>query len=220
MAGGKETPRQKMIGMMYLVLTALLAMNVSKTILKGYVRVNESIVRGRENLEDNNKRITQAFENTIAGNAAAQPYFEKAKVAQKLIDEAKKYVDAVKLNVIGASEATTKPDTVHLKYAQRIDNYDDPSRVMGIAEPSTPQSGSLTAMEMKEKLNKVSADLLALLEGMKNDPKTKLLDDDYNNLKKKIMDLKPTDSGGEEDRTENDLRDRELLSHANGCRSL
>lgn len=199
MAGGKETPRQKMIGMMYLVLTALLAMNVSKTILKGYVRVNESIVRGRENLEDNNKRITQAFENTIAGNAAAQPYFEKAKVAQKLIDEAKKYVDAVKLNVIGASEATTKPDTVHLKYAQRIDNYDDPSRVMGIAEPSTPQSGSLTAMEMKEKLNKVSADLLALLESMKNDPKTKLLDDDYNNLKKKIMDLKPTDSGGEED---------------------
>ena len=30
MAGAKETPRQKMIGMMYLVLTALLAMNVSK----------------------------------------------------------------------------------------------------------------------------------------------------------------------------------------------
>jgi gliding motility-associated protein GldM len=199
MAGGKETPRQKMIGMMYLVLTALLAMNVSKTILKGYVRVNESIVRGRENLEKNNKNLTQAFENTIAGNAAAKPYFDKAKEAQKMIDEAKKYVDQVKLNVIGASEATTQPDTVHLKYAQRIDNYDDPSRVMGIAEPSTPQGGSLTAVEMKEKLNKCSANLLALLEGMKSDPKTKLLDDDYNNLKTKIMDLKPHDSGGEED---------------------
>jgi hypothetical protein len=33
MAGGKETPRQKMIGMMYLVLTALLALNVSSAIL-------------------------------------------------------------------------------------------------------------------------------------------------------------------------------------------
>ena len=31
MSGGKETPRQKMIGMMYLVLLALLAMNVSKS---------------------------------------------------------------------------------------------------------------------------------------------------------------------------------------------
>jgi len=199
MAGGKETPRQKMIGMMYLVLTALLAMNVSKTILKGYVRVNESIVRGRENLEENNKRITQAFENTIAGNAAAAPYLEKAKEAQKIISEAEKYIDAVKLNVIGASEETTKADTVHLKYAQRIDDYDNPSRVLGIAEPSAPQNGSLTAIEMKDKLNKASAALLAILEGMKNDPKTKLLDDDFNNLKAKIVDLKPHDSGGEED---------------------
>jgi len=199
MAGGKETPRQKMIGMMYLVLTALLAMNVSKTILKGYVRVNESIVRGRENLEENNKRITQAFENTIAGNAAAAPYLEKAKEAQKIISEAEKYIDQVKLNVIGASEETTKADTVHLRYAQRIDDYDNPSRVLGIAEPSTPQNGSLTAVEMKDKLNKASAALLAILEGMKNDPKTKLLDDDFNNLKAKIIDLKPHDSGGEED---------------------
>lgn len=37
MAGGKETPRQKMIGMMYLVLTALLALNVSKEILNAFV---------------------------------------------------------------------------------------------------------------------------------------------------------------------------------------
>ena len=30
MGGGKETPRQKMVGLMYLVLMALLAMNVSR----------------------------------------------------------------------------------------------------------------------------------------------------------------------------------------------
>jgi len=46
--GGKETPRQKMIGMMYLVLTALLAMNVSKQILHGYITVNESKKKPRE----------------------------------------------------------------------------------------------------------------------------------------------------------------------------
>ena len=34
MAGGKMSPRQKMINMMYLVLMALLALNVSKEILK------------------------------------------------------------------------------------------------------------------------------------------------------------------------------------------
>ena len=37
MAGYKETPRQKMIAMMYLVLTALLALNVSKEILNAFL---------------------------------------------------------------------------------------------------------------------------------------------------------------------------------------
>jgi hypothetical protein len=58
MAGAKETPRQKMIGMMYLVLTALLALNVSKTILDAFVAIEENIqvassneyLRGEEKL--------------------------------------------------------------------------------------------------------------------------------------------------------------------------
>ncbi|MDC1360727.1 gliding motility protein GldM, partial [Flavobacteriales bacterium] len=44
MAGGKETPRQKMIGMMYLVLTALLALNISKEVLNGFVKVENSLL--------------------------------------------------------------------------------------------------------------------------------------------------------------------------------
>ena len=43
MAGGKETPRQKMIGMMYLVLTALLALNVSTTVLDKFAFINKSL---------------------------------------------------------------------------------------------------------------------------------------------------------------------------------
>jgi hypothetical protein len=43
MSGGKETPRQKMIGMMYLVLLALLAMNVSKQIINAFVTLNNKM---------------------------------------------------------------------------------------------------------------------------------------------------------------------------------
>lgn len=43
MGGGKETPRQKMISMMYIVLTALLALNVSKQILEAYIAIEENI---------------------------------------------------------------------------------------------------------------------------------------------------------------------------------
>ena len=44
MAGGKETPRQKMIGMMYLVLTALLALQVSNAVLEKFAIINETLI--------------------------------------------------------------------------------------------------------------------------------------------------------------------------------
>ena len=51
MSGGKETPRQKMIGMMYLVLTPMLALNVSTAILKSFLIVNDSIEATNRNFE-------------------------------------------------------------------------------------------------------------------------------------------------------------------------
>src|SRR5690554_1545927 len=52
MAGGKETPRQKMIGMMYLVLTALLALNVSKEIIAAFVTINDKLDQSGEVIDN------------------------------------------------------------------------------------------------------------------------------------------------------------------------
>ncbi len=46
MSGGKETPRQKMIGLMYLVLMALLALNVTKEVLNAFVAIEENVQKG------------------------------------------------------------------------------------------------------------------------------------------------------------------------------
>ncbi|MBD3637797.1 MAG: hypothetical protein HUJ25_10620 [Crocinitomicaceae bacterium] len=51
MAGGKETPRQKMIGMMYLVLTALLALNVSKQVIAAFITLNDKLDASAENID-------------------------------------------------------------------------------------------------------------------------------------------------------------------------
>ena len=51
MAGGNASPRQKMINMMYLVLTALLAMNVSADILNAFTIVNNGIVESNDVME-------------------------------------------------------------------------------------------------------------------------------------------------------------------------
>ena len=58
MSGGNcpETPRQRMIGMMYLVLTAMLALNVSKDILDAFIVVDETLIKTKD-----------IFERTVAG---------------------------------------------------------------------------------------------------------------------------------------------------------
>ena len=63
MAGGKETPRQKMIGMMYLVLTALLALQVSNAVLEKFIFMNVSLERMASDYETKNN-------STVSGMAA------------------------------------------------------------------------------------------------------------------------------------------------------
>ena len=45
MAGAKETPRQKLISLMYLVFITMLALNVSKEVLDGFGQMFEKILR-------------------------------------------------------------------------------------------------------------------------------------------------------------------------------
>lgn len=198
MSGGKETPRQKMIGMMYLVLTALLAMNVSKQILKGYVTVNESMERSKKNLEDNNKRVTESFEHTINGNPAAKPYYDKAIEAQKAIKDLVKYIDGVKKEVIEQTTQMGQGDTAKLRYIEKLDDYDAPTRVL-IGEPADPTKGPNSATEMQGKMEALHNKLISMLDNMQKDPKSKMLEEDYQGLKKKIAGIRPVDSGAEED---------------------
>ena len=43
MAGGKETPRQKLIGLMYLVFLAMLALQVSSAIMQKFIFLDNSL---------------------------------------------------------------------------------------------------------------------------------------------------------------------------------
>jgi len=156
MGGGKETPRQKMIGMMYLVLTALLAMNTSKQVLQGYLSVSESLGASKKSLEENNKRVTSAFEGTINGNAAAKPYYDRALEAQKVLNELYKYIGDVRSFVVAETEPkankdTKIADTLNLRHMEKIDDYDMPTTVLIGSEPKTPKTGPNTASELKEK---------------------------------------------------------------------
>ena len=71
MAGGKETPRQKMIGMMYLVLTALLALNVSKEVIAAFVTINNKLGASSKIIQLKSQDTYNGFQQKKAGILAS-----------------------------------------------------------------------------------------------------------------------------------------------------
>src|SRR4028118_2406285 len=72
MAGIKETPRQKMIGMMYLVLTALLVLQVTSAILEKFVLLNNSLEQSTGSSNRVNQSTLENIRATVqkSGNRA------------------------------------------------------------------------------------------------------------------------------------------------------
>lgn len=63
-----ETPRQRMISLMYLVLTAMLALNVDKSVLDAFATVNQSFMKTIENSIAKNARVYTDFNNAAQEN--------------------------------------------------------------------------------------------------------------------------------------------------------
>ena len=59
---GKETPRQKMINMMYLIFIAMLALNLSKQILQSFGTMNEELTETNVELVERNQQFMQGLE--------------------------------------------------------------------------------------------------------------------------------------------------------------
>ena len=104
MAGGKLSPRQKMINMMYLVLTALLALNVSREVMDAFYEVMIGQEASIETVEKQNANIYAAFEAAAAENPVkAGPWRDKANEVKSRSESMYSKIDAIKAEVIERS---------------------------------------------------------------------------------------------------------------------
>jgi gliding motility-associated protein GldM len=169
MAGGKETPRQKMIGMMYLVLTALLALNVSKEILNAFVVVNSGLEVTNRNFGQKNNKTYGDFEAANTKDPAkTKPFYERAQQAQKMSNELVAYIDAIKKHIImetdGVDEKAADSIRVKIQFVSSKDNNDVPTHVLIGDDPGTPKSGKFSAKELKQKLNDMRSAYIKLFD--------------------------------------------------------
>ena len=91
MAGGKLSPRQKMINLMYLVFIAMLALNMSKEVLSAFGILNKKIIESNSITDERNKASFQQ----LSQKAEEQPgqYGNKKVIVEKIREISKEYCD-------------------------------------------------------------------------------------------------------------------------------
>lgn len=188
MAGGKETPRQKMIGMMYLVLTAMLALNVSKSILEAFVAIEENIQKANMNQAQRGLKAYNDVKAEIASSKGEENKAKKEKLEYVLgqMDKIDKetadmiaFIDKIKVDMLktsGEKVDTYKdkdketilwtktngvtPSRMNLMMVQAKDQYDIPMQMMGIAEDLKNPKG--LGLELWKKFNAYRAKVVEL----------------------------------------------------------
>lgn len=95
------SPRQKMINLMYVVLMAMLALNISTEVLNGFSIVEESLNRTTANSGKENKAIFDDFEEQMRKNPAkVRQWFEKATAVKNMSDSLYNYAQSLKRQIV------------------------------------------------------------------------------------------------------------------------
>ena len=127
MGGAKncpETPRQKMIGMMYLVLTAMLALNVSKDILDGFTRVDSSLHSSIAATYDRNQKLYSEFKAANEENPEkTREMYAKAGELRRKSDSLYNYIQDFKIGIVRLADGDKMVDE-----RTNLDPHGDPTR--------------------------------------------------------------------------------------------
>jgi len=159
-----ETPRQKMIQMMYLVLTAMLALNVSKEILNAYLIVNESMVTTNANFSKKvESTYTQFAKQMEINKAKVLPFYQKAEQAKKMSSDMIGYIEQMKLEVMSAESRLSIEEvkTADFKSLKGLDKWSETTRYF-IGSSETGQGAK--ASELKGKLEQFKTNMLNLID--------------------------------------------------------
>jgi gliding motility-associated protein GldM len=149
MSGGKETPRQKMIGMMYLVLTALLALQVSAAIVQKFVFLDESLRSVNNKTVDESNGVVTKIKKAVEGEGGKdKPVFDKATLVRAETDKMFKEIESIREMLI-TKTGGRDPESGEYLGAKEEE--------MVAIEMVGSEGRKGKAYELKEKLNKYSA---------------------------------------------------------------
>src|SRR5574344_45611 len=121
------SPRQKMINLMYVVLMAMLALNISTEVLNGFSIVEDSLNRTTASSSEENEQIYKDFADQMAANPTkVKAWFEKAKMVKDMSDSLYNYAQELKWRIAKTADG----EKANLSNIENKDNLDAASTVM------------------------------------------------------------------------------------------
>jgi gliding motility-associated protein GldM len=158
MAGLPRDPRQKMINVMYLILTAILALNVSNEVINAFKVVNNSLLTSNNNITASNNTLYKSLEDKLNEPQSAEKakiWEPKAMQARKLSDDMNNYINDLKAQLLKAADLRMKWDSKIQDSVQdyREDNLDASTRLF-----ETHGKGK----ELKDRLDQYKQQMLAI----------------------------------------------------------
>ena len=151
---GRMSPRQKMINLMYIVLTAMLALNVSSEVMNGFTQVQSGLLRSNRTITARNQAMLEqiaAFNNKFPKQGKQWLDLSTDVCAQT--DSLYNYIDALKLEIVRKADG---PDA-DVNNIVNQDNLDAASEVMTKA---TGGKGKI----LREKIDKYRNYILSIIE--------------------------------------------------------
>lgn len=150
------SPRQKMINMMYLVLTAMLALNVSKDILKALTKLDESLEETISTVQSKNDDSYKAFDAAAKDDPEkAGKWRDRAYEVKKISDEIFVYIDTLKNNLVRESGGWDDPEQTIPK---ALDAKSKPMNYL------VSEQGPKKAEELRIELEGFRSELISLAE--------------------------------------------------------
>ncbi len=154
--GGKETPRQKMIGMMYLVLLALLAMNVAKEVLQSFETLGISLRESAKVVSQSNEDFASQIKDAVTkemegGNKKNEPLLAMTDTLMQRSQNLTNYVQSL-IDILGQPEYGNKdPQTGSIE--KKDENTINMNLFLGIDDAANGGRGNGEAMKLKDGLN-------------------------------------------------------------------
>ena len=123
MAGGKLSPRQKMINLMYLVFIAMLATQMDKQVLSAFGFIKEKVEDANEASSTNITAILAGLETKASDQPEIFGPKSKARDIRSLSNNFVKYLDRVKDSVLANVDEEDRNNYESMSGGDRLDEY-------------------------------------------------------------------------------------------------